>query len=159
MFYFFLLLNKKCSLFAFFRFYESCSNELLYLSIFSLVKIPPVETKNIWLLNTEWAYSLGNDSQTVVVEEEEMVPLCKSSGFGHVLADSLVECIRPFPVFALLTLPSISKEYEAFTDLVPRSVIGISNRKLQKFTKIIRELQLAPKSFISESCLEVNPVL
>ena len=111
------------------------------------------------MLNTEWACSLGNDSQTVVVEDEEMVSLCKCSGFSHVLADSLVEYIRPFPVFALLTLPSISKEYEAFTDLVPRSVIGISNRKLQMFTKIIRELQLAPKSFISESCLEASPVL
>ena len=79
--------------------------------------------------------------------------------FQSCLSREPVECIRPFPVFALLTLPSISKEYEAFTDLVPRSVIGISNRKLQKFTKIISELQLAPKSFISESCLEVNPVL
>lgn len=63
------------------------------------------------------------------------------------------------PVYALLAFPSSTKEHEAFTDSISENEIGISNRKLQKFTKIIRELQPAPKNFLNESCLKVNPVL
>lgn len=74
---------------------------------------------------------------------------------GRVLQSSDAQ----FPVFALLTRINIAKEYEAFADSISGSELGISNRKLQKFTKITRELQLAPRSFISESCLEVNLVL
>lgn len=62
-------------------------------------------------------------------------------------------------VFALLTLPSISKEYEAFTDSISGCEIGISNRKLQKVVNIIWEFQLAPRNFVNESCWEVNLVL
>lgn len=74
---------------------------------------------------------------------------------GRVLRSSDAQ----FAVFALLTLINIAKEYEAFVDSISGSELGISNRKLQKFTKITRELQLALRSFISESCLEVNLVL
>lgn len=52
-----------------------------------------------------------------------------------------------------------TKEYEAFTDSISENEIGISNRKLQKFTKIIRKLQLASRNFLNQSCLKVNPVL
>lgn len=93
-------------------------------------------------------YRAGNDSQNVMAEEEEVVvcclKTCKYSVLGHVLADE-------FPVYALLILLRISKEYEVFTDSFSGSEIGIPNWKLQKFTKMTGEWQLAPRNFTDES--------
>lgn len=118
------------------------------------------ETETLWLLPT---ILLGMIHRMQCWRRRKWCPYCfrtcRYSGLGHVLAESLWSSYDQLPVSALLTLPSISEEYEAFTDSVSGSEIGIFSQKLQKFTKIIRELPLAPRNFVNESCLEVNPVL
>lgn len=152
--------------FTYFKFFEGCWDKSFHLSVSLLCEknLPPETTKSIYLPNTEMISE--NDSQSVAEKDEEVMSVllkrtCKYNDLGHVSADSLVEFRCQFLVFVFLTLPSSSclKNLRHLLILLLGRKLEFPHRKPQKFTKIIRKVQLAPRKVVNGSCLQVNSAL